>query len=199
MDAVAAHELYGVGPGSGGSRASSRTASEASFGQAPRQRSGRERVRTARHVADVAARYDSDAGVMAALPSPAVSVQSFRGQPKFDAGADVVPRLPSASMSAASQSNNAVPGGAAGGQRKKKIIAVQVFEDPTGRDTQSAAQLVQKLLLQSNNAMSKLRNCPGLEHVTAAFMAPRGKSIEEIIELYGSNTYQVPSDVCMMM
>ena len=40
-------------------------------------------------------------------------------------------------------------------------------------------------------AQSKLRNCPGLEKVTAAFMAPRGKSIEEIIDLYSSDYAQV--------
>jgi hypothetical protein len=118
-------------------------------------------------------------------------------------------------------------------RRKKKIIAIQVLEDPTGGKT--AAQLVRDMLRQANDPMSEMRNTMGLENLTgsqfyffyctevqsltlreepqlhswykitkctgtkvqsltlrnasAAFLAPRGKTLEELIEVYASKDY----------
>jgi hypothetical protein len=51
-------------------------------------------------------------------------------------------------------------------RRKKKIIAIQVLEDPTGGKT--AAQLVREMLRQANDPMSEMRNTMGLENLTGS-------------------------------
>jgi len=136
--------------------------------------------------------YEGGAGVTGWLPSPASSIASDTSR---GALASLRERLSKTQLDSTPRPGEGRRGGgergersgrersggkeeSVGGQRedasaerpaprrKKKIIAIQVLEDPTGGKT--AAQLVREMLRQANDPMSEMRNTMGLENLTGS-------------------------------